>query len=288
MGSLKIMIVDDSTFSVAVLKNMLEKSGHEVVATSFNMHDAIEQAKAGTFDLITMDMTLPDGDGIECSKEILKNTNDAKIIAISSMMDEEIIKNALDVGIKTYLQKPVNQNELDAAIERLFEGEELYDILKNNYEDAFKESIFSFLKREIGGEILIDDNALTSAATRNSSGISVTIGIIGRHSGRCVIDMSEDTALNMTKKILQDDGQSIDTAIAFISEFTNVVAGNACSLLNGLNRSFGLRVSPPTVFRGNDITISLGDFLNKSYIIKTDLGDVFMNAGFQKVMNEWK
>lgn len=286
MGSLKVMIVDDSTFSIAFLKNMLEKNGHEVVATALNMHDAIEQAKSGTFDLITMDMTLPDGDGIACSREILKYVNDAKIIAISSMMDEEIIKEATDVGIKSYLQKPVNQEELNASIERLFEGEELYDILKNNFEDAFKESIFSFLKREIGGEIVVADNSLISA-TRNSSGISVTIGIIGRHSGRCVIDMSEETSLNMTKKILQDDGQSIDTAIAFMSEFTNIVTGNACSLLNGLNRSFGLRVSPPTVFRGNDITISLGDFLNKSYIIKTDLGDVFMNVGFQKVINEW-
>ncbi|HEY5555392.1 response regulator [Acetobacterium sp.] len=287
MGSLKVMIVDDSTFSIAVLKNMLVKSGLDVVATALTMGDAIEQAKGNTFDLITMDMTLPDGDGIECSREILKHVKDAKILAISSMMDEEIIKKAKDVGIKAYLQKPVNQNELNASIQRLFEGDELYKILTDNYEEAFKESIFSFLKREIGGEIVIEDNPINSTATRKSSGISVTIGIIGRHNGRCIIDMSDDTSLNMTRKILQDEDQSIDNAIAFLSEFTNVVAGNACSLLNGLNQSFGLRVSPPTVFRGNDITISIGDILSKSYKIKTNLGEVFMNAGFQKVGNEW-
>ena len=287
MGSLKVMIVDDSTFSIAVLKNMLVKSGLDVVATALTMGDAIEQAKGNTFDLITMDMTLPDGDGIECSREILKHVKDAKILAISSMMDEEIIKKAKDVGIKAYLQKPVNQNELNASIQRLFEGDELYKILTNNYEEAFKESIFSFLKREIGGEIVIADNPINSTATRKSSGISVTIGIIGRHNGRCVIDMSDDTSLNMTRKILKDEDQSIDNAIAFLSEFTNIVAGNACSLLNGLNQSFGLRVSPPTVFRGNDITISIGDILSKSYRIKTDLGEIFMNAGFQKVGNEW-
>jgi len=285
--SLKVMIVDDSTFSIAVLKKMLEKSGLEVVATALNMHEAIEKARLNTFDLITMDMTLPDGDGIECSREILKNDKTAKIIAISSMMDEEIIKNANAAGIKAYLQKPVNQSELNTSIERLFEGEELYRILSANFEEAFKESIFSFLKREIGGEILIEDNEPTSVSTSKSSGISVTIGMIGRHNGRCIIDMSDDTSMNMTKKILQDDSQSIDNAIAFLSEFTNVVAGNACSLLNGLNRSFGLRVSPPTVFRGNDITISIGDIKSKSYSIKTELGDVFMNVGFQKVGNEW-
>ncbi|MCG2729196.1 MAG: chemotaxis protein CheX, partial [Acetobacterium sp.] len=188
--------------------------------------------------------------------------------------------------IKGYLQKPVDQSDLDSAIERLSEGEELYKVLKSNFEEAFKESIFSFLKREIGGEIAVE-KVLAHSMTTNSSGISVAIGIIGRHDGRLIMDMSEDTALGMTKKILQDDTQKIDDAINFLSEFTNVIAGNACSLLNGLNRSFGLRVSPPTVFRGKDITISIGDIMSESFVIKTDLGDVFMNVGFQKGAVEW-
>ncbi|MDK2941952.1 MAG: hypothetical protein PWP56_1465 [Acetobacterium sp.] len=286
MENIRVMIVDDSTFSIAVLKRMLQKDGIEIVATALNMNEAIQKAQEIKPDLITMDMTLPDGDGIECSKEILKRLHDTKIIAISAMMDEEIIQLARKVGIKGYLQKPVDQTDLDAAIERLFEGEELYGVLKSNFEEAFKESIFSFLKREIGGEVVVEkveDHPMTT----NSSGISVAIGIIGRHDGRLIMDMSEDTALSMTRKILQDEGQQIDDAINFLSEFTNVIAGNACSLLNGLNRSFGLRVSPPTVFRGKDITISIGDIMSESFVIKTDMGDVFMNVGFQKGDVEW-
>lgn len=286
MENIRVMIVDDSTFSIAVLKRMLQKDGIEIVATALNMNEAIKKAQEIKPDLITMDMTLPDGDGIECSKEILKCQHDTKIIAISAMMDEEIIQLARKVGIKGYLQKPVDQTDLDAAIERLFEGEELYGVLKSNFEEAFKESIFSFLKREIGGEVVVEkveDHPMTT----NSSGISVAIGIIGRHDGRLIMDMSEDTALSMTRKILQDEGQQIDEAINFLSEFTNVIAGNACSLLNGLNRSFGLRVSPPTVFRGKDITISIGDIMSESFVIKTDMGDVFMNVGFQKGDVEW-
>ncbi|AWW25571.1 response regulator [Acetobacterium carbinolicum] len=286
MENIRVMIVDDSTFSIAVLKRMLQKDGIEIVATALNMNEAIKKAQEIKPDLITMDMTLPDGDGIECSKEILKCLHDTKIIAISAMMDEEIIQLARKVGIKGYLQKPVDQTDLDAAIERLFEGEELYGVLKSNFEEAFKESIFSFLKREIGGEVVVEkveDHPMTT----NSSGISVAIGIIGRHDGRLIMDMSEDTALSMTRKILQDEGQQIDEAINFLSEFTNVIAGNACSLLNGLNRSFGLRVSPPTVFRGKDITISIGDIMSESFVIKTDMGDVFMNVGFQKGDVEW-
>lgn len=286
MENIRVMIVDDSTFSIAVLKRMLQKDGMEIVGTALSMTDAIPKAQELKPDLITMDMTLPDGDGIECSKEILKHLKDTKIIAISAMMDEEIIQRAKKVGIKTYLQKPVDQTDLDAAIERLFEGDELYGILKNNFEEAFKESIFSFLKREIGGEVSVE-KVLDHPMTTNSSGISVAIGIIGRHDGRLIMDMSEETALGMTRKILQDDGQQIDDAINFLSEFTNVIGGNACSLLNGLNRSFGLRVSPPTVFRGKDITISIGDIMSESFVINTDLGEVFMNVGFQKGDVEW-
>lgn len=248
MKKIKVMIVDDSAFSIAVLKRMLVKDGLEIVATALSVKEAVAQALATKPDLITMDMTMPDGDGIDCSKEILKHLKEVKIIAISGMMDEEIINRAKQAGLKGYLQKPVDQADLDAYLDRLFEGEELYDLLKENFEEAFKESIYGFLKREIGGEVTVEKR-LKHPMTTNSSGISVAIGMIGRHDGRLIMDMSEQTALLMTKKILQDESQDIGDAINFLSEFTNIIAGNACSLLNGFNRSLGLRVSPPTVFR---------------------------------------
>jgi len=287
MKKLKVMIVDDSTFSVAVLKNMLENNGNEVVATALNMSEAIALAQEKEIDLITMDMTLPDGDGIECSKAILKQNRDVKIIAISSMMDEEIINKAKKAGIKEYLQKPVEQKELKATIERLFAGEELYNTLKDNFGEAFTESIFSYLKRTIGGEVCIEKNTIDILSTKKSLGLSGTIGIIGRHSGRFIIDMAEETALDIVKKIFGDENKSIDDAVAFFSEFINIIAGNACSLINGLNSSFGLRVSPPTVFHGKDITIAIGDITSTSFVIRTDLGDMFMNAGFQRGDDKW-
>lgn len=287
MENIKVMIVDDSTFSIAVLKKMLKRDDLEIITTALNMKEAIEKAIELKPDLITMDMTLPDGDGIACSKEILKLVPDASIIAISAMMDEEIVDRAKKAGIKAYLQKPVDPENLNTTIDRLFAGDELFQVLKDNYGEAFKESIFSFLKREIGGEVEIEKSQSSGVTSKNSAGVSVAIGIIGRHNGRLIIDMSEDTALEMTKKILMDDDQTIGEAVGFLSEFTNVIGGNACSLLNGMNRSFGLRVSPPTVFRGKDITISIGDIMSTSFEIKTDVGDVFMNIGFQKGDMEW-
>ena len=83
MENIRVMIVDDSTFSIAVLKRMLQKEGLEIVGTALNMNEAIQKAQELKPDLITMDMTLPDGDGIECSKEIFKYLKDTKIISVS-------------------------------------------------------------------------------------------------------------------------------------------------------------------------------------------------------------
>lgn len=285
MKSVRVMIVDDSTFSVSVLKRMIEKSGYEVVETALNQKDAIEKAKQVKPELITMDMTLPDGDGIECSKEILKNDPGIKIIAISAMMDDEIIEQSKAVGILGYLQKPADQESLDAEIKRIFAGDELFTLIEENYPEAFRESIFSFLKNQIGGEISVNDDE-DNGKVQKSLGVSVSVGIIGCHDGRFIIDMSEETALAMTKQILMDEAL-IDEAIQFLSELANIIAGNACSLLNGMNRSLGLRVSPPTVIRGEDVTISIGDMMSRSFLVDTSLGKIFMNIGFQKGAGTW-
>lgn len=287
MNKLRVMLVDDSSFSTAFLKRMVEKMRHEVVAVALNQKEAINLAKEHQPDLITMDMTLPDGDGIECSKAILENNKNIKIIAISSMMDEEIIKKAKKVGIKAYIQKPIDAEELETSIERLFAGDELYNVLQKHYKEAFKESIFNYLKRTIGGEIHLTEIESNNISSKKSLGISVAVGIIGRHSGQFIVDMSEDTAKTIVSHLTAIDKVSIDEAILFLSEFGNIISGNACSLLNGLNRSFGLRVSPPMVFHGKDLTISLTGVENKSFLIKTDLGDLFMNIGFKKEDVQW-
>ncbi|WKY46344.1 response regulator [Eubacteriaceae bacterium ES3] len=287
MKSVKIMIVDDSTFSIGMLKKMLEKGGHEIIGTALDKKEAIEKAKQLQPELITMDMTLPDGNGIDCSREILKDNKDAKIIAISAMMDDEIVEQSKAAGILGYLQKPVDQELLDAEISRIFAGDELFTLIENNYQAAFSESIFSFLKHQIGGEISINTNQVDDSKMRKSMGVSVSVGIIGCHDGRFIIDMSETTAVSMTKQIMEAEETSIDDAIQFLSELANIISGNSCSLLNGLNRSLGLRVSPPTIIRGKDVRFAIGDMMNSSFQVGTDLGELFINIGFQKGDGVW-
>ncbi len=287
MNNIRVMIVDDSSFSITFLKNMIQRIGLEVVATAQSVKEAVRIAEEVKPDLITMDMTLPDGDGIECSKLILENNKDINIIAISSMMDEEIIKKAKKAGIKAYLQKPLEQDDLGMAIDRIFLGDELYGILEENYKEAFKETVYTYLKRSIGGELTIEEIENKNDASKKSAGISVAVGIIGRHSGRFIVDMADTLALDFTKKIASDDNMNIDDAVVFLSEFANIISGNACSLLNSMNKSLGLRVSPPMIFHGKDLTVSIGGVENRSFTIKTDLGEIFMNVGFKKEEEQW-
>ena len=287
MNEIRTMLVDDSAFSTAVLRKMIERKGCTVVAIAKNVSEAIEMAKEHKPDLITMDMTLPDGDGIECAKSILAHVKEAKIIAISSMMDAEIIKKAKEAGMKTYLQKPVEEEELGSAIERLFLGDMLYELLQQNYQEAFKESMFNYFKRSLGYTVQFNNANIEDPTSIKSSGISIAVGIIGRHSGRFIIDLSDNTALAFTKKMLKEDNVTVEDAVLFLSEFANVISGNSCSLLNGLNRSLGLRVSPPMIFHGNDLTVSIGGIESSSFLIQTELGEIFMNIGFKKEDVQW-
>lgn len=287
MNNIRVMIVDDSSFSISFLKNMIQKIGLEVVGTAQNLKDAVAMASEIKPDLITMDMTLPDGDGIECSKLILKENKDIKIVVISSMMDDEIIKKAKKVGVKAYLQKPLDQEDLSMAVDRIFSGDELYSILEENYKAAFKEVIYNYLKRTMGGEPVVKEVVNLDDASKKSAGISVAVGIIGRHSGRFIIDMSDSLALDFTKKMAADENMNIEDAVIFLSEFANIISGNACSLLNTMNKSLGLRVSPPMVFHGKDLTVNIGGVENRSFLIDTDMGEMFMNVGFKKEEEQW-
>lgn len=287
MNNIRVMIVDDSSFSISFLKNMIQKIGLEVVGTAQNLKDAVAMASEIKPDLITMDMTLPDGDGIECSKLILKENKDIKIVVISSMMDDEIIKKAKKVGVKAYLQKPLDQEDLSMAVDRIFSGDELYSILEENYKAAFKEAIYNYLKRTMGGEPVVKEVVNLDDASKKSAGISVAVGIIGRHSGRFIVDMSDKLALEFTKKMAADENMNIEDAVIFLSEFANIISGNACSLLNTMNKSLGLRVSPPMVFHGKDLTVNIGGVENRSFLINTDMGEMFMNVGFKKEEEQW-
>ncbi|MCY6371644.1 response regulator [Clostridium ganghwense] len=285
-GKEKIVIVDDSPFSISILKDILDEKGFDVVGDASSLEETIKVVKEKKPDLVTMDMTMPGTDGLECTRAIHRIDEDIKVVIVSSMMDDEIVKKAKENRVSGYVQKPVDPDEITTVIKRAMVGEDLLHELEKIYFDVFKESLSDNLNR-LTKTIPSYGNETKSNDAESSRGISAVVGVIGKCSGRMIIDLSYETAKNMAEVVLRREVENIDACLAMIGEFANIVAGNACSTLNRKNKIFGLRVAPPTIFHGKSLNISKTSLKTTSIIAKTDFGEIYLNIGFKRGEDEW-
>lgn len=286
MLGIRCVIVDDSSFSIAFIQDILEENGIEVVGTAGTLEEVKEVIKDKRPSLVTMDMTLPGTDGLECTRAVHEIDENIKVIVISSMMDDEIIKQAKDNKVSAYIQKPVEADELITAITRIMALEELYELLEKEYFSIFKEALLDGLNR-MTKTMLTYENEYTSRKDHKSQGITIIIGIIGKFAGRMLLDLSRETADKVATALLRRSPKNNDEMIAALGEFTNIVSGNACSLLNKKNKAFGLRVSPPTILHGDSVSISATSFNTSTAIANTNFGQVLLDVGFQRGEDKW-
>lgn len=286
MTGIRVVIVDDSMFSIAVIKNILEENGFEVVGEAGCLEEvkAVIQEKRPA--LVTMDMTLPGTDGLECTRAIHEIDHNIKVVVVSSMMDDEILKEAKDNNVSAYVQKPVDADELVTTIHRVMASEELYQELESVYCMVFKEALMDALNK-MTRTLLTYQTEYEFNDEFKSRGMTIIVGIIGKFSGRLLIDLSKETALNLVTAIMKKETKSIDEMTAVLGEFTNIVAGNACSMLNKKNKALGLRVSPPSIFHGNNVMISHPNFNTTTAIADTNFGQVLLNVGFKRSELNW-
>ncbi|WP_226665531.1 response regulator [Metabacillus litoralis] len=115
----RILIVDDAKFMRMTLSNILIKANHEVVGEAENGLQAIELFVKEKPDLVTMDITMPEQNGIEALKEIKKQYPDAKIIMCSAMGQQKMVVEAIESGAKDFIVKPFDENRVIEAISRV-------------------------------------------------------------------------------------------------------------------------------------------------------------------------
>jgi DNA-binding NarL/FixJ family response regulator len=286
MVKTRIVIVDDSTFSVAFIRNILEENKFEVVGSAGTLEEVQRVAKETQPTLVTMDMTLPDTDGFECIRAIHEIDESIKVIVISSMMDDEIVKEAKDHKVSAYLQKPIDADELITAVNRVIASEELYELLQNEYFSVFKEALLDGMNR-MTKTLLTYKDEYSGKQEYASKGMTIIMGIIGKFSGRMLIDLSADAANKIAGAILRREPKNKDEMMAVLGEFANIVSGNACSVLNRKNKAFGLRVAPPTILYGDSVLISAPSFHTITATANTVFGELLLNAGFQRGNENW-
>uniref|UniRef100_A0A7C1F347 Stage 0 sporulation protein A homolog n=1 Tax=Ammonifex degensii TaxID=42838 RepID=A0A7C1F347_9THEO len=115
----RVLIVDDAAFMRMMIKNILTKNGYEVVGEAENGIVAVELYKQLKPDLVTMDITMPEMDGIASVKAIRAVDPNAKIIMVSAMGQQAMVMEAIQAGAKDFIVKPFQQERILQAMERV-------------------------------------------------------------------------------------------------------------------------------------------------------------------------
>ncbi|WP_455757385.1 response regulator [Sulfurimonas sp.] len=118
---LNILVVDDSLIIRKNIKKYITSLGHSIVGEAKNGTQAIEFCKELKPDLITMDITMPDMDGITAVKHIREFDKDVNIIMVTSHGQEEMVVMSLKSGAQGYLLKPINEEKLAHSIGNIYE-----------------------------------------------------------------------------------------------------------------------------------------------------------------------
>jgi two-component system, chemotaxis family, chemotaxis protein CheY len=116
--SKRILIVDDAAFMRMMIKDILTKNGYEVVAEAADGMQAIEKYNEHQPDLVTMDITMPEMDGITALKEIKKINPSAKVIMCSAMGQQAMVIDAIQAGAKDFIVKPFQADRVLEAISK--------------------------------------------------------------------------------------------------------------------------------------------------------------------------
>ncbi|QGT99177.1 Chemotaxis regulator - transmits chemoreceptor signals to flagellar motor components CheY [Candidatus Syntrophocurvum alkaliphilum] len=119
--SKKVLIVDDAAFMRMMIKDILAKNGYEVIGEAENGIEAVEKFDELKPDLVTMDITMPEKDGIAAVKEIKSKDPNAKIIMCSAMGQQAMVIDAIQAGAKDFIVKPFQPERVLEAVSKAIE-----------------------------------------------------------------------------------------------------------------------------------------------------------------------
>jgi two-component system, chemotaxis family, chemotaxis protein CheY len=115
----RILVVDDAKFMRMTLSNILTKAGHEIVGEGENGNDAIQLYRELKPDLVTLDITMPEMNGIEAVKAIKGEFPAATVIMCSAMGQQKMVVEAIESGAKDFIVKPFDEARVLDSVQRV-------------------------------------------------------------------------------------------------------------------------------------------------------------------------
>lgn len=115
----KILIVDDAAFMRAMLKDILTHGGYEVVGEACHGGEGVTMYQQFKPDLVTMDITMPEVDGISAVKQIIAADPKAKVIMCSAMGQQAMVIESIQAGARDFIVKPFQPQRVLEAVKKL-------------------------------------------------------------------------------------------------------------------------------------------------------------------------
>jgi len=115
----RVLIVDDTSFMRISLRKILESNGFEVVGEAVNGLEAVNKYMILKPDIVTMDITMPEMNGVEALTQIKKQDPSAKVIMISALGQQSWVKKAIMLGAKGFVVKPYEQEYVVDTLNKL-------------------------------------------------------------------------------------------------------------------------------------------------------------------------
>lgn len=119
LSSRTALVVDDSSFARTMLKDILLKNGFSKVYEAKDATEAVESFKKFSPDIVTMDIIMPDRDGLAALKDILEADKKAKVVMVTSVGQDHVVQKAMELGAKDYIMKPFESSTVAKVTDKL-------------------------------------------------------------------------------------------------------------------------------------------------------------------------
>ena len=112
----RVLVVDDAAFMRKMVSDALAKGGHEVIGQAGNGVEALEQFRELRPDLMTLDITMPEKDGLATLKDLMELDPSAKVIMCSALGQESKVLESIKLGAKDFVVKPFQPDRVIDAV----------------------------------------------------------------------------------------------------------------------------------------------------------------------------
>ncbi len=119
----RFLVVDDSMFARKNISSVVEAIGGVVVGEAANGREAVDKYFELSPDMVLMDISMPEMEGVEALGLIMKRDNSAKVIIVSALGHEDLVRRCLDLGAKHFISKPVQMDKASAILRFVLDGE---------------------------------------------------------------------------------------------------------------------------------------------------------------------